>query len=197
MPPHPSIIQSLIIQSSMTQPSIHASCFLAPGSIVLGSVTLGEESSVWYNAVLRGDIAEIVVGRQTNIQDGAIVHVDEDVPCTIGNRVGIGHRAIVHGCTIEDGCLIGMGSILLNRVYIGTGSVVAAGAVLPEGMVVPPGSLVMGVPGRIVRKVDADLAARVEENWRHYVERAREHKAGNYPLVSSRAANAARDDPLT
>ena len=171
-------------------PTIHPSAFLAPGSVVLGSVTLGEESSVWYNAVLRGDIAEIVVGRQTNIQDGAIVHVDEDVPCTIGHRVGIGHRAIVHGCTIEDGCLIGMGSILLNRVYIGTGSVVAAGAVLPEGMQVPPGSLVMGVPGRIVRKVDAELAARVEDNWRHYVERAREHGAGRWPLVTGKEHRA-------
>ena len=99
-------------------PSFHPSCFLAPGSVVLGDVTLGPESSVWYNAVLRGDIAPIVVGSQTNIQDGTVVHVDEGVPCTIGDRVGVGHRAIIHGCTIEDGSLIGMGSILLNRVHI-------------------------------------------------------------------------------
>jgi carbonic anhydrase/acetyltransferase-like protein (isoleucine patch superfamily) len=111
------------------------------------------------------------------------VHVDEGIPCTVGRRVGVGHRAILHGCTIEDDCLIGMGSVLLNRVRIGTGSVVAAGAVIPEGVVVPPGSLVMGVPGRIVRPVDAALRERIEDTWAHYVEAARQHRAGRYPLV--------------
>src|SRR5918992_651352 len=106
----------------------------------MGDVTLGEDASVWYHAVLRGDMAPIVVGAQSNIQDGTVVHVDEGVPCTIGRRVGVGHRVILHGCTVGDDCLIGMGSVLLNRVRIGEGSVVAAGAVLPEGMQVPPGS---------------------------------------------------------
>ena len=124
----------------------------------MGDVTLGEESSVWYGAVLRGDMAPIVIGAQSNIQDGTIVHVDAGVPCTVGRRVGVGHRVILHGCTVEDDCLIAMGSVLLNGVRIGTGSVVAAGAVVPEGMQVPPGSLVMGVPGRIVRPVDAALS---------------------------------------
>jgi carbonic anhydrase/acetyltransferase-like protein (isoleucine patch superfamily) len=164
-------------------PSIHPSAFLAPTSVVMGDVTLGAESSVWYNTVLRGDVAAIVVGSQSNIQDGTIVHVDEDVPCTIGRRVGVGHRAIIHGCTIEDDCLIGMGAILLNRVHVGTGSVIAAGSVVPEGMRVPPGSLVMGVPGRIVRQVDAELTVRIRETWEHYVERAKEHRAGKWPLV--------------
>ncbi|MEO8201116.1 MAG: gamma carbonic anhydrase family protein [Gemmatimonadota bacterium] len=165
--------------------SIHPTAFLAPTSVVLGDVTLGAEASVWYTAVLRGDVASITVGSQTNIQDGTIVHVDDDVPCTIGKRVGIGHRAIVHGCTIEDDCLIGMGSILLNRVHVGTGSVIAAGSVVPEGMRVPPGSVVMGVPGRIVRLVDAELAGRIRETWEHYVIRAKEHKAGKWERVSS------------
>src|SRR2546430_4492921 len=106
---------------------IHPTAFIAPGAVVLGDVTLGAHASVWYNAVLRGDMAAIVVGENTNLQDGTIVHVDERLPARIGARVGVGHRAILHGCTVEDDCLIGMGSVLLNGVHIGTGSVVAAG----------------------------------------------------------------------
>ena len=161
-------------------PNIHSSAFVAPGAVVLGDVTIGADSSIWFTAVLRGDVAPIAIGSQTNIQDGTIVHVDEGFPCRIGKRVGIGHRAIVHGCTIEDDCLIGMGSILLNGVHVGSGSVIAAGAVVPEGMRVPPGSLVMGVPGRIVRQVDTELAARIQSTWEHYVERAKEYRAGRY-----------------
>jgi carbonic anhydrase/acetyltransferase-like protein (isoleucine patch superfamily) len=147
----------------------------------MGDVTLGQEASVWYGAVLRGDMAPIVIGAQSNIQDGTVVHVDEGVPCHVGQRVGVGHRVILHGCTVEDDCLIAMGSVLLNGVVIGTGSVVAAGAVVPERMRVPPRSLVMGVPGRIVRSVDETLAERVASTWRHYVKEAKAHKAGKYP----------------
>ncbi|HXS23450.1 MAG TPA: gamma carbonic anhydrase family protein [Gemmatimonadales bacterium] len=161
---------------------IHSTSFIAPSASIMGSVTLEAESSVWYQAVLRGDLAPITVGAQSNIQDGAVVHVDEGLPCTVGRRVAVGHRVILHGCVVEDDCLIGMGSVLLNRVRIGTGSVVAAGAVIPEGMVVPPGSLVMGVPGRIVRPVDDTLKQRIAETWAHYVELARQHRAGRYPL---------------
>jgi carbonic anhydrase/acetyltransferase-like protein (isoleucine patch superfamily) len=144
---------------------IHPSVFIAPGALVMGDVTLGADASVWYGAVLRGDMAPIIVGAETNLQDGTVVHVDDDEPCTIGRRVGVGHRVILHGCTVEDECLIGMGSVLLNGVRVGTGSVVAAGAVIPEGMQVPPRSLVMGVPGRIVRIVDGALAERIAETW--------------------------------
>jgi carbonic anhydrase/acetyltransferase-like protein (isoleucine patch superfamily) len=165
---------------------IHPSAFIAPTASVMGDVTLGEDASVWYSAVVRGDMAPIVIGAQSNIQDGTIVHVDDGVPCTVGRRVGVGHRVILHGCTVGDDCLIAMGSVLLNRVIIGTGSVVAAGAVVPEGMQVPPRSLVMGVPGRIVRQVDAALAERVAATWTHYVEEARAHRAGRYPLLSGR-----------
>jgi carbonic anhydrase/acetyltransferase-like protein (isoleucine patch superfamily) len=161
-------------------PTIPASAFIAPGAVVLGDVTLGERASVWYTAVLRGDMAPITIGDDTNIQDGTIVHVDEGVPCRIGSRVGVGHRVILHGCTVEDDSLIGMGSVLLNYVRVGTGSVIAAGAVVPEGMQIPPGSLVMGVPGRIVRRVDAALAQRIEATWRHYVEQARSHRRGDW-----------------
>jgi carbonic anhydrase/acetyltransferase-like protein (isoleucine patch superfamily) len=163
--------------------SIHPSAFIAPGAAVMGDVIIGEEASVWYGAVLRGDMAPIVIGAQTCLQDGTIAHVDEGLPCTIGRRVGVGHRVILHGCTVEDECLIGMGSVLLNGARIGTGSVVAAGAVIPERMEVPPRSVVMGVPGRIVRTVDASLAARIAETWSHYVDQARAHKAGQFPLV--------------
>jgi carbonic anhydrase/acetyltransferase-like protein (isoleucine patch superfamily) len=148
----------------------------------MGDVTIGAESSVWYGAVLRGDMAPIVIGSQTNLQDGTIVHVDDDAPCRVGSRVGVGHRVILHGCTVEDDCLIGMGSVLLNMVHLGAGSVVAAGAVLPEGMQVPPRSLVMGVPARVVRPVDERLAGRIAETWSHYVGQARAHREGRFPL---------------
>jgi carbonic anhydrase/acetyltransferase-like protein (isoleucine patch superfamily) len=150
---------------------------------VLGDVTLGARASVWYGAVLRGDMAPITVGEATNLQDGTIVHVDEGVPATIGARVGVGHRAILHGCTVEDDCLVGMGVILLNGVLVGSGSVIAAGAVVPEGVVIPPGSLVMGVPARVVRPVDDALRDRIRHTWEHYVAEAERHRAGQYPMA--------------
>ena len=161
---------------------IHPTAFIAPPAAVMGHVTLEEDSSVWYGAVIRADLAPVVIGAQSNLQDGSIVHVDDDLPCIVGPRVGVGHRAIIHACTIEEECLIGMGAVLLNGVHIGAGSVIAAGAVVPEGMRVPPRSLVIGVPGRIVRAVDAALAERVTSTWQHYVALARDHRSGRYPL---------------
>ena len=165
--------------------TIDPSAFVAPTASVMGDVTLGAHSSVWYQAVLRCDLAPIAIGPETNIQDGTIVHVDTGIPCTVGRRVGVGHRVILHGCQVEDECMIGMGAVVLNRVRIGTGSVVAAGAVIPEGMIVPAGSLVMGVPGRIVRPVDADLRRRIADTWAHYDEMARQHREGRYPVVGA------------
>ncbi|HYF39041.1 MAG TPA: gamma carbonic anhydrase family protein [Gemmatimonadales bacterium] len=167
--------------------TIHPSAFIASTAVVMGDVSLGEDASVWYNAVVRGDMAPIVIGARSNIQDGTVVHVDAGVPCTVGERVGVGHRVILHGCSVGDDCLIAMGSVLLNRVSIGAGSVVAAGAVVPEGMQVPAGSLVMGVPGRIVRQVDSALAERIAGTWKHYVKEARAHRAGKYPLTRGSA----------
>jgi carbonic anhydrase/acetyltransferase-like protein (isoleucine patch superfamily) len=164
-------------------PNIHPSAFIASTAAVMGDVTVGQDASIWYQTVLRGDMAPIVIGAQSNIQDGTIVHVDEGVPCTVGQRVAVGHRVILHGCTVGDDCLIAMGSVLLNGVSIGDGSVVAAGAVVPEGIQIPPKSLVMGVPGRIIRSVDAALADRVKATWSHYVEEARAHRSGRYPLL--------------
>ena len=168
-------------------PTVHPSAFIAPSAVVTGDVTLGRDSSVWFNAVLRGDLAPIVVGDESNVQDGCVLHVDERVPCIVGRRVIVGHRVILHGCVIEDGCLIGMGSVVLNHVRIGTGSVVAAGAVLREGMEVPPGSLVMGVPGKVVRAVDPELATRVLAGWQNYVDMARRHRAGEWLRAGSTA----------
>ncbi|HXY68130.1 MAG TPA: gamma carbonic anhydrase family protein [Gemmatimonadales bacterium] len=156
-------------------PVVHPTAFVAPGADVLGDVRLGPEASVWYQCVLRGDMAPITVGARSNIQDLTMVHVDEGVPCTIGAGVGVGHRCILHGCTIEDDCLIGMGSILLNGVHVGTGSVIGAGAVVPEGMRIPAGSLVMGVPAKVRRPVDDELRARIRLTVEHYVHLARAH----------------------
>jgi carbonic anhydrase/acetyltransferase-like protein (isoleucine patch superfamily) len=162
---------------------IDPSVFIARGAIVLGDVELGKDVSVWYNAVIRGDTDKITIGAETNIQDLTMVHADPGVPCTVGNRVTVGHRAILHGCTIEDDCLIGMGAIVLNNVHVGRGSVVGAGAVLLEGTQVPPGSVVVGIPGRVLGQVDAALADRLEQGWRHYVDQSRRHRAGELPIV--------------
>jgi len=161
-------------------PVIHPTAFIAPGADVLGDVRVGADASVWYRSVLRGDIAAITVGERTNIQDLTMVHVDEGFPCAIGAGVGVGHRCILHGCTIEDDCLIGMGSVLLNGVRVGTGSVIGAGAVVPEGMVVPPGSLVLGVPARVKRPVDDELRSRIRLTVEHYVRLARLHAEGRF-----------------
>ena len=133
-------------------PRVHPSAFIDQSAQVIGDVEIGEESSIWMCAVLRGDVHAIRVGRRTNIQDGTIVHVmNGTYPTTIGDDVTIAHRAIVHGCTIESQCLIGMGAILLNGAHVGAGSVVAAGALVVENMRVPPKSLVMGSPGKVRR----------------------------------------------
>ena len=155
--------------------------YIHPAAFVCGDVTLGARSSVWPTAVVRGDTAPIVIGDESNVQDGTVVHVDRGVPCTIGARVAIGHRAIVHGATIADDCLVGMGAILLNRVQVGSGSIVAAGAVCPEGMVIPPNSLVVGVPGRVVRATTDAERERIRRTVASYLELQRRHRAGEFP----------------
>jgi carbonic anhydrase/acetyltransferase-like protein (isoleucine patch superfamily) len=162
---------------------IDPTVFIAPGAIVLGDVQLGKEVSVWYNSVLRGDTALISVGEATNIQDLSMIHADPGLPCQVGSRVTVGHRVILHGCLVEDDCLIGMGAILLNRVRVGSGSVIGAGAVLLEGTEVPPGSLVVGCPGKVLRRVDEPMKQMIEHGWRHYVAQAKQHRAGAYAIV--------------
>jgi carbonic anhydrase/acetyltransferase-like protein (isoleucine patch superfamily) len=160
------------------------SAFIAPEAVVLGDVHLGKDSSVWYNAVLRGDTDRIEIGEETNIQDLSMIHADPGIPCVVGRRVTVGHRVILHGCIVKDECLIGMGAILLNGVRVGRGSIVGAGAVLVEGTEVPPGSLVLGVPGKIMREVGQAMRERIDHAWRHYVEQARRHRKGEFPIIS-------------
>jgi carbonic anhydrase/acetyltransferase-like protein (isoleucine patch superfamily) len=148
---------------------------------VFGDVTLGARVSIWPTAVLRGDTDRIVVGDESNVQDGTIVHVDHGVPTTIGRRVAIGHRAIVHGATIEDDCLIAIGAILLNGVQVGSGSIVGAGAVCREGMRIPQNSLVLGVPGRVVRETTEAERERITRTVQSYLNLQQAHRRGDYP----------------
>jgi carbonic anhydrase/acetyltransferase-like protein (isoleucine patch superfamily) len=161
-------------------PTVHPTAWIAPSADVTGDVTLGRDASVWYQCVLRGDIAPIRIGSESNVQDLTMVHVDIDRPCNVGSRVGIGHRAIIHGCDIEDDCLIGMGAIVLSNAEIGAGSVIAAGAVVREGTRVPAGSLVVGVPGRVVRTVDDELRRRARQTVEHYRQLKEGHRAGRW-----------------
>lgn len=161
-------------------PTIHPSAFIHEGAFVIGDVTLGARVSVWPTAVIRGDTAAIVIGEDSNVQDGTVVHVDHGVPCTVGARVGIGHRAIIHGATVEHDSLIGMGAILLNHVVVGTGSIVGAGAVCPEGMIIPPNSLVLGVPGRVVRPTTDAERARIAKTVQSYLDLQDAHRAGKF-----------------
>jgi carbonic anhydrase/acetyltransferase-like protein (isoleucine patch superfamily) len=166
---------------------IDPTVFIARGAVVLGDVHIGRDSSVWYGTVIRGDTERITVGDETNLQDLTMVHADPGVPCRVGSRVTVGHRVILHGCTVEDDCLIGMGAIVLNGARVGAGSLVAAGALVVEGTDVPPGSLVVGVPGRVVRAVDDALRARIDQGWRHYVAQARRHRSGAFPILPETA----------
>jgi carbonic anhydrase/acetyltransferase-like protein (isoleucine patch superfamily) len=168
-------------------PIVHPTAFIHSTATVCGNVTLGARVSVWAGAVIRADSDIIEIGEDSNIQDGSVVHVDEGVPTKIGKRVGVGHRAIIHGATIEDDVLIGMGAILLNGTYVSTGSIVAAGAVVREGFEIPPNSLVMGVPGRIVRQTTAEERERIKKTVDAYLRLQDEHRAGKFPAVSSRA----------
>lgn len=161
--------------------SIESSAFIHTHAFVCGDVTLGARASVWPGAVVRGDRAPIALGADSNVQDGCVVHVDPGVPCTVGARVTVGHRAVVHGATIEDDCLVGMGAVLLNGVRVGSGSIVGAGAVCPEGMEIPAGSLVLGVPARVVRPTTADERVRIARSAEAYVELQREHREGRVP----------------
>jgi carbonic anhydrase/acetyltransferase-like protein (isoleucine patch superfamily) len=150
-PPEP-----LVLAVNGVAPRIAPDVFLAPGAVVVGDVEIGPGSSVWFNAVLRGDIAPIRLGARTNVQDGAVLHLDRDAPCILGDDVTVGHRAIVHGATVGNGVIVGMGSIVLSRARIGDGVIVAAGAVVPEGFEVPAGALVAGVPATVKRIMDEE-----------------------------------------
>lgn len=134
-------------------PRLGRGVYIAKGAVVIGDVTLGDYSSVWYNAVVRGDINRIVIGEGSNIQDNAVIHLAHDHPCLLGDRVTVGHSAIVHACTVKDEVLVGMGAVILDGAVIGAQSIVGANALVTQGTKVPPGSLVLGSPARVVRKL--------------------------------------------
>jgi carbonic anhydrase/acetyltransferase-like protein (isoleucine patch superfamily) len=157
-------------------PEVAPSAWVAPGAYVVGAVHLGEESSVWYGAVLRGDTEPIRIRARTNIQDGCVLHADPGYPAIVGEDCVIGHNAIVHGCEIENGCLVGMGATILNGAKIGAGSIVAAGALVPEGREFPPRSLIVGIPAKRARDVTDEQTEDIERGVREYLERAASHR---------------------
>jgi carbonic anhydrase/acetyltransferase-like protein (isoleucine patch superfamily) len=166
-----------VLSVAGTTPQIDETAFVAAGARVLGAVTLAEGTRVWYNAVLRADGDTITIGRGSNLQDNVSVHVDAGKPVVIGENVSVGHNAVVHGCTVEDGSLIGMGAVVLNGARIGAGSLVAGGAVVLEGADIPPGSLVAGVPGKVRRELSDEEREGLLRNAQVYREQhVREHE---------------------
>jgi carbonic anhydrase/acetyltransferase-like protein (isoleucine patch superfamily) len=160
--------EPLILSVNGRAPELHPESWVAPNATVLGSVTLAAKSSVWYGTVLRAEFEPISIGEGSNLQDNVTVHVDPGFPATIGAGVSVGHNAVLHGCTVEDGALIGMGAVVLNGAVIGAGSLVAAGAVVAQGAVIPPRSLVAGVPGKVRRELSEDEVARNRLNAQVY-----------------------------
>jgi carbonic anhydrase/acetyltransferase-like protein (isoleucine patch superfamily) len=169
----------LIVPFGEATPKIDPSAWVAPNATLVGSVNLGPRASVFYGAVLRGDTDAIVIGAESNIQDNVTMHTDTGLVLTVGSGVSVGHGATLHGCTVENDSLIGMGATVLNGAVIGAGSLVAAGAVVREHAVIPPGSLVAGVPAKVVRQLSDEERAGLVENARHYVELGQAHRAAS------------------
>ncbi len=164
-------------------PSLHPQSWVADTATVIGSVILEEGASLWFGAVARGDRDLIRVGKRSNVQDGAVLHADPGVPLTLGADVTVGHQAMLHGCTVEDGCLIGIQAVILNHAVIGAGSIIGAQALIPEGVVIPPRSLVLGSPGKVVRQLSDEKAAELLQSAARYVENWQRFRAGLKPLV--------------
>lgn len=165
----------LVVPIGNATPMVAETAWIAPSAVLIGDATILGGASVWYGSVLRADLTHIALGENSNLQDNCVVHGDPDYPVTIGASVSIGHGAVIHGCTIEDECLIGMSATVMNGARIGQGSVVAAGAVVLPGTDVPPGSLVTGVPGRVRRPTTEDDRREIVSNARRYVDLASEH----------------------
>ncbi len=168
--------KSRIDQFLGAAPKVHETAFVAPGAVVIGDVTLAEESSVWFSTVIRGDINRIVIGPRSNIQDGAVVHLADDFGTCVGELVTVGHKAILHACTVGDEVLIGMGSIVLDGAEIGARSIIGAGAVVTGGKKIPPGSLVLGAPGKVVRTLSLEEQAGLKVWAERYVELSRVYR---------------------
>jgi len=161
MPPPPPFL--------LRQPVLHPSAFIAPNATVLGDVTVGENASIWYHSVLRGDINRIVVGRGSNVQDGSVLHLTAELGCFVGEYVTVGHMAMLHACTIGDECLIGMGAIVLDGAEIGARSIVGAGSLVTQGKKFPPGSMILGSPAKLVRELTPEEQSGLREWAERYV----------------------------
>lgn len=168
------------------KPEIPDSCFVAPSADVIGAVRLGERSSIWFNTVLRADVMPIEIGENTNIQDGSVIHGSLNKAQTkIGNNVTIGHKVILHGCTVEDDCLIGMGAIVMDHAVIPKGSIVGAGALVTERSQFEEGSLILGSPAKAVRKLKPEESAWISSNAKHYIKYANSYKTGKVNYYES------------
>jgi carbonic anhydrase/acetyltransferase-like protein (isoleucine patch superfamily) len=159
-------------------PRLHPTAWVADSAQLIGDVVLGEDSSVWFGAVLRGDNEPIVIGRRSNIQEGTVMHTDLGAPLTVGDGVTVGHQAMLHGCTIGDGSLIGIQAVVLNHARIGRGCLVGAGSLVTEGKAFPDGSLIMGSPAKVVRLLEPDHLERLRRSADTYVDKARRFRAG-------------------
>ncbi len=171
----------MILEYQGHQPQLERNVFVAPNATIIGRVLVGDRAGIWFGAVIRGDVDRIVIGRETNIQDLTVVHADADIPCLIGSRVTVGHRAIVHGCVVDDESIIGMGAIVQNRARVGSHSIVASGSVVREGFEVPVGTLVAGVPARVKRELTEAEIDYIGELADVYIGRARLYLAGRHP----------------
>ncbi len=166
-----------IIPYKGISPKIDKTSFVAEGVRLIGDVRLSKDSGIWFNSVLRGDINRVEIGERTNIQDCSVLHVTEEYPVIVGNDVTVGHRAIIHGCTVGNCCLIGMGSVILDNAIVGSHSLVAAGAVVLQNFVVPEGMLVAGVPAKVIRPLTEEEKRQIQESALHYVEYARGYRS--------------------
>lgn len=164
-------------------PKAGKNVFIAPGAVVVGDVTLGDETSIWYQSILRGDDASITIGSRTNIQDHVVLHVDKGIPLVIGDGSSIGHGAILHGCRIGDNTLVGMGAIVLNGARVGNDCIIGAGAMVTQNKVIPDRSLVLGSPGRVVRSLTEEEIRGNQENARNYVRDSEAHRKGEYGCI--------------
>lgn len=163
-------------------PRLHESAFVAEGAVVVGDVEIGERSSIWFGAVVRGDVHRIRIGARTNLQDRAVVHVTSGThPTEVGDDVTVGHGAILHGCTVRDRCLVGIGAIVMDGAVVGPGSMVAAGSLVPPGMVVPPGMLAVGAPARVKRELTPEEIARMGTQAESYAARAERYREEGWP----------------
>lgn len=165
----------MILEHLKEVPNIHKDTYIAPNATVIGKVTVKEKASIWYNVVLRGDYNHIEIGRYTNVQDNSVLHISDEYPTILGDYITVGHNAIIHACTVGDNCLIGMGSIILNGAKIGSNTIIGAGSMVTSGKEIPSGVLVLGSPGKVVRKLTEEEIEGIKDSALHYAEYGKDH----------------------